>query len=64
VRKDHLDHFKVVVRIAGELTFYQNDRAAQLRAGDVALIDNAQAMRCVTTQTNSPGSRCPAPGAP
>jgi AraC family transcriptional regulator, positive regulator of tynA and feaB len=48
VRLDARDHYKVVFQIAGRSTFYQNDQCVQLAVGDIALIDVARPVTCVS----------------
>jgi AraC family transcriptional activator of tynA and feaB len=48
VRLDDLDHYKVVFQVAGQSTIYQNNHCVQLAVGDVALIDVARPMTCVS----------------
>jgi AraC-like DNA-binding protein len=45
---DGLDCYRAVIQIAGQSRIYQNDQAVQLSVGDVALIDSAQPMTCVS----------------
>jgi AraC family transcriptional activator of tynA and feaB len=48
VRLDDLDHYKAVFQVAGQSTIYQNNQCVQLAAGDVALVDAARPMTCVS----------------
>jgi AraC family transcriptional activator of tynA and feaB len=48
VRLDNRDHYKAVFQIAGRSTIYQNDRCVQLAVGDVALVDVARPVTCVS----------------
>jgi AraC family transcriptional regulator, positive regulator of tynA and feaB len=48
VRLDKRDHYKVVFQVAGQSTIYQNDQCVQLAVGDVALVDLARPMTCVS----------------
>jgi AraC family transcriptional activator of tynA and feaB len=48
VRLDDRDHYKVVFQVAGQSTIYQNDQCVQLAVGDVALVDVARPMMCVS----------------
>lgn len=48
VRLDNRDHYKAVFQVAGRSTIYQNDRCMQLAVGDVALIDVARPVTCVS----------------
>ena len=48
VRLDHLDHYKAVFQLAGQSTIYQNDQCVRLAAGDVALVDAARPITCVS----------------
>jgi AraC-like DNA-binding protein len=48
VRLDDLDHYKAVFQVAGQSTIYQNDQCVQLAVGDVALVDAARPVRCVS----------------
>jgi AraC family transcriptional activator of tynA and feaB len=48
VRLDDLDHYKAVFQLAGRSTIYQNDQCVHLAVGDVALIDMARPMTCVS----------------
>ncbi len=48
VRLDDRDHYKVVFQVAGHSTIYQNDQRVQLAVGDVALVDVARPMTCVS----------------
>jgi AraC family transcriptional regulator, positive regulator of tynA and feaB len=48
VRLDDLDHYKAVFQVAGHSTIYQNDQCVQLAVGDVALVDAARPMMCVS----------------
>jgi AraC family transcriptional regulator, positive regulator of tynA and feaB len=48
VRLDDLDHYKAVFQVAGHSTIYQNDQCVRLAAGDVALVDAARPIRCVS----------------
>jgi AraC-like DNA-binding protein len=48
VRLDARDHYKAVFQVAGRSTIYQNDRCVQLAVGDVALVDVARPVTCVS----------------
>jgi AraC family transcriptional activator of tynA and feaB len=48
VRLDSRDHYKAVFQVAGRSTIYQNDRCVQLAVGDVALVDVARPVTCVS----------------
>jgi AraC family transcriptional regulator, positive regulator of tynA and feaB len=48
VRLDNRDHYKAVFQVAGRSTIYQNDGCVQLAVGDVALIDVARPVTCVS----------------
>jgi AraC family transcriptional activator of tynA and feaB len=48
VRLDDQDDYKAVFQVAGQSTIYQNDQCVQLAMGDVALIDAAQPVTCVS----------------
>jgi len=48
VRLDDLDHYKAVFQLAGRSTIYQNDQCVHLAVGDIALIDMARPMTCVS----------------
>src|SRR6266404_3144960 len=48
VRLDARDHYKAVFQIAGRSTIYQNDQCVQLAVGDIALIDVARPVTCVS----------------
>jgi AraC family transcriptional activator of tynA and feaB len=48
VRLDDRDHYKVVFQVAGQSTIYQNDQCVQLAVGDVALVDVARPIMCVS----------------
>ena len=48
VRLDDRDHYKAVFQVAGQSTIYQNNQCVQLAVGDVALLDAARPMRCVS----------------
>jgi AraC family transcriptional activator of tynA and feaB len=48
VRLDDRDHYKAVFQVAGQTTIYQNDRCVQLAPGDVALLDVARPITCVS----------------
>jgi AraC family transcriptional activator of tynA and feaB len=48
VRLDARDHYKAVFQIAGRSTFYQNDQCVHLAVGDIALIDVARPLTCVS----------------
>src|SRR5260370_41075881 len=47
-RLDDRDHYKAVFQIAGQSTIYQNDQCVQLAVGDVALLDVARPITCVS----------------
>jgi AraC family transcriptional regulator, positive regulator of tynA and feaB len=48
VRLDDWDHYKAVFQVAGHSTIYQNDQCVQLAVGDVALVDAARPITCVS----------------
>jgi AraC-like DNA-binding protein len=48
VRLDAWDHYKAVFQVAGHSTIYQNDQCVRLAVGDVALVDAARPIRCVS----------------
>ena len=48
VRLDDLDHYKAVFQLAGHSTIYQNDQCVRLAVGDVALVDAARPITCVS----------------
>jgi AraC family transcriptional activator of tynA and feaB len=48
VSLDDLDNYKAVFQLAGQSTIYQNNQCVQLAVGDVALVDAARPMRCVS----------------
>jgi AraC family transcriptional activator of tynA and feaB len=48
VRLDDRDHYKAVFQIAGRSTIYQNDQCVQLAVGDIALLDVARPITCVS----------------
>jgi AraC family transcriptional activator of tynA and feaB len=48
VRLDNLDCYKAVFQIAGQSTICQNDQCVQLGVGDVALVDAARPITCVS----------------
>jgi AraC family transcriptional activator of tynA and feaB len=48
VRLDNWDHYKAVFQIAGHSTIYQNDQCVRLAVGDVALVDAARPMTCIS----------------
>ena len=48
VRLDDWDHYKAVFQLAGHSTIYQNDQCVQLAVGDVALVDSARPITCVS----------------
>jgi AraC family transcriptional activator of tynA and feaB len=48
VRLDDRDHYKAVFQVAGRSTIYQNDQCVQLAVGDVALVDVARPVTCVS----------------
>jgi AraC-like DNA-binding protein len=48
VRLDDRDHYKAVFQVAGQSTIYQNDQCVQLAVGDVALLDVARPITCVS----------------
>jgi len=52
VRLDDIDHYKAVFQIAGQSTIYQNDQSVRLAVGDVALIDVARPITCVSYDKN------------
>jgi AraC-like DNA-binding protein len=52
VHLDDRDHYKVVLQLAGHSTIYQNDQCVQLAVGDVALVDVARPMTCVSDDAN------------
>jgi AraC family transcriptional regulator, positive regulator of tynA and feaB len=52
VRLDDLDHYKAVFQVAGQSTIYQNDQCVQLAVGDVALVDAARPITCVSDNAN------------
>jgi AraC family transcriptional activator of tynA and feaB len=52
VRLDDRDHYKFVFQLAGQSTIYQNDQCVQLAVGDVALVDVARPMTCVSGDGN------------
>jgi AraC-like DNA-binding protein len=52
VRLDDRDHYKFVFQLAGQTTIYQNDQCVQLAVGDVALVDVARPMTCVSDDGN------------
>ena len=48
VRLDDFDHYKAVFQLAGHSTIYQNDQCVRLAVGDVALVDAARPIACVS----------------
>jgi len=52
VRLDARDHYKVLFQIAGRSTIYQNDQCVQLTVGDVAVIDVARPVTCLSDGGN------------
>jgi AraC family transcriptional activator of tynA and feaB len=48
VRLDDWDHYKAVFQVAGRSTIYQNDQCVRLAVGDIALVDAARPMTCVS----------------
>ena len=48
VRLDELDHYKAVFQLTGHSTIYQNDQCVRLAEGDVALVDAARPITCVS----------------
>jgi AraC family transcriptional activator of tynA and feaB len=48
VRLDDRDHYKAVFQVAGRSTIYQNDQCVQLAVGDVALVDVARPVTCLS----------------
>jgi AraC family transcriptional activator of tynA and feaB len=48
VRLDDMDHYKAVFQVAGHSIIHQNDQCVRLGAGDVALVDAARPMTCVS----------------
>jgi AraC family transcriptional regulator, positive regulator of tynA and feaB len=48
VRRDDWDFYKAVFQVAGHSTIYQNDQCVQLAVGDVALVDAARPLTCVS----------------
>jgi AraC family transcriptional activator of tynA and feaB len=48
VRLDDLDHYKAVFQVAGQSTIFQNNQCVQLAVGDVALVDAARPITCVS----------------
>jgi AraC-like DNA-binding protein len=48
VRLDDWDHYKAVFQVAGHSTIYQNDQCVRLAVGDVALVDTARPITCVS----------------
>jgi AraC family transcriptional regulator, positive regulator of tynA and feaB len=48
VRLDDWDHYKAVFQLAGHSRIYQNDQCVRLAVGDVALVDSARPMTCVS----------------
>ena len=48
VRMNDLDHYKAVFQLAGHSTIYQNDQCVRLAEGDVALVDTARPITCVS----------------
>jgi AraC family transcriptional regulator, positive regulator of tynA and feaB len=50
VRLDDMDHYKAVFQVAGHSTIHQNDQCVRLGAGDVALVDAARPMKCVSNE--------------
>jgi AraC family transcriptional activator of tynA and feaB len=46
VRLDGMEHYYAIVQVAGRTTMIQNDRVAELAAGDVALGDSRRPMTC------------------
>jgi AraC family transcriptional activator of tynA and feaB len=48
VRCDDRDFYKAVFQIAGASTIYQNDQCVRLAVGDVALVDTARPITCVS----------------
>ena len=48
VRLDDRDHYKAVFQVAGQSTIYQNDQSVQLAVGDVALLDVARPITCLS----------------
>jgi AraC family transcriptional activator of tynA and feaB len=48
VRLDDWDHYKAVIQVAGHSTIYQNDQCVRLAVGEVALVDAARPMTCVS----------------
>jgi AraC-like DNA-binding protein len=48
VRLDDRDHYNAVFQVTGQSTIYQNDQCVQLALGDVALVDAARPITCVS----------------
>jgi len=48
VRLDDWDYYKAVFQVAGHSTIYQNDQCVRLEVGDVALVDAARPLTCVS----------------
>jgi AraC family transcriptional regulator, positive regulator of tynA and feaB len=48
VRLDDFDYYKAVFQLAGHSTIYQNDQCVRLAVGDVALVDTARPITCVS----------------
>jgi AraC family transcriptional activator of tynA and feaB len=48
VRLDDFDYYKAVFQLAGHSTIYQNDQCVRLAVGDVALVDAARPIACVS----------------
>jgi AraC family transcriptional activator of tynA and feaB len=48
IRLDNRDHYMAVFQVAGRSTIYQNDQCVQLAVGDIALVDVARPVTCVS----------------
>lgn len=48
VRLDDFDHYEAVFQLAGHSTIYQNDQCVRLSVGDVALVDAARPITCLS----------------
>jgi AraC family transcriptional regulator, positive regulator of tynA and feaB len=48
VRLDDRDHYKAVFQVTGQSTIFQNDQCVQLAVGDIALVDVARPITCIS----------------
>ena len=54
IRLDGVDHYFAVFQVAGQSAMSHNDRAVQLSAGDVVLVDAAQPVMYVANNESAP----------